>query len=145
MLAGQQSRGHSGHPSPRAKTRGLGGEENIWREAPNHPSWEPAKLYHPSQYQQGQPPLGGPGVSSRDHTGTTKSPTHGLLEALSGAGGSLQALLNEGGGHLPGRKRRERSPSRRRGAGGERQMGRQAGVPTWREEAASSRHFFSLP
>lgn len=99
----------------------------------------------PQSVSTGQTPLGGPGVSSRDHTGTTESPTRGLLEALSGAGGSLQALLSEGGGDLPGRKRRERPPSRRRGAGGERQMGRQAGVPTWGEEAASSRHFFSLP
>ena len=90
----------------------------------HHPSWEPAKLYHPSQCQQGQTPLGGPGVSSRDHTGTTESPSRGLLEALSGPGGSLQALLSEGGGQLPGRRRGERSPGRRRGAGGEGRAGR---------------------
>lgn len=72
---------------PRAGRRG----ERLGRGT-HHPSWEPAKLYHHSQSQQGQTPLGGPGVFPRDHTGTTESPSRGLPEALNGAGGSPQAL-----------------------------------------------------
>ena len=127
------------HPEQRSRAGRRG--ERLWRGT-HHSGQEPAKLYHHSQSQQGQTPLGAPGC----FPGTTQAPRSPPLWAPGSPQWSRRepAGLTERRRQTPSRKEAEGRVARQKARRGGWEVGGQAGRGPQTEGRGCKRQTFFL-